>query len=336
MGKKRGSSDGRNHTVDAVRCLAAFGVVSIHVAPNTPSGEVVGAFFGVFVVPFFYLISLYFFIRGLSAKDPWLALHKQVLRVAVPYLSWTLIYIALFALKSRLTHQPHTWDLRGIFAYGQSAVHLYFMPVLLALLFLSFAVSLIIGGSVREKIFGAICVLGVLIFSSNGAHHGYFGWTWWWIELPLYCAIAFVFARTSFLQGNTVLLVGLGAASFIAAQILAWKGVTGWPHAFGDLLGGLGALLLALKIEIRHCPRFLPTLAAATYGIYLSHFVFLEGFEFVLQKVKLLPDSYDLVTKLLLTSVVFVVAAVFTFVVRRIPWGRKLLLGEFNPPRKIA
>jgi surface polysaccharide O-acyltransferase-like enzyme len=98
-------------------------------------------------------------------------------------------------------------------------------------------------------------------------------------------------------------------------------------------LGGLGVLLLALKIQIRHCPRYLPTLAAATYGIYLSHFLFLEGFEFVLQKMKLLPELYNLPTKLLLTAIVFAVAAAFTLVVQRIPWGRKLLLGEFDPPR---
>lgn len=59
----------RNITVDIARIIAAFGVIAIHVSASTKAASEVGNFFSPLCVPFFYLISLTYFIAGLKKES---------------------------------------------------------------------------------------------------------------------------------------------------------------------------------------------------------------------------------------------------------------------------
>ena len=92
-------------------------------------------------------------------------------------------------------------------------------------------------------------------------------------------------------------------------------------------IGGLGLLLITLSLPSLVVPKWLATLTATTYGIYLSHILFLEAPEFLLEK-KHYALQYNLPVKLLATTLIFAISVVFTLVARRIPLSRALLLGE--------
>lgn len=82
----------RNQSLDLVKMIAAFGVVVIHLAPSTESGEAVSKFFGIFAVPFFLVVSLYFFIvRNIKLPPPRIQ-EQRLDRILVPYLVWTIVY----------------------------------------------------------------------------------------------------------------------------------------------------------------------------------------------------------------------------------------------------
>ena len=79
----------RNQSIQIFRAIAIIAVVLIH---TTPGGE-----WQVFCKPFInFAVATFIFLSGYLTKidnDNWLAFYrKRIVRVAVPYLIWTLLY----------------------------------------------------------------------------------------------------------------------------------------------------------------------------------------------------------------------------------------------------
>lgn len=132
--------------IDLFRGLAAFAVVMIHAG-----GEIVYSESGTltpdlwvriltqacqFAVPFFLATSFYFVVgKLLKSPEKFSArefLRSRITRLLLPYLLWSLIYLAFRAVKAvqggdlaQLVQDPIF-----LIFFGGSGIHLYFLPLL--------------------------------------------------------------------------------------------------------------------------------------------------------------------------------------------------------------
>jgi surface polysaccharide O-acyltransferase-like enzyme len=93
-------------------------------------------------------------------------------------------------------------------------------------------------------------------------------------------------------------------------------------------LGGIGMTLLAISIRMNNLGKVLSILTPLTFGIYLSHVIFLEAFEFGLKNLAHSTLNYDLLTKTLVSTSIFAISALFIMLIKQSKSVSRLLLGE--------
>ncbi len=99
------------------------------------------------------------------------------MRIVIPYLCWTIIYISAFLVKDTISGEHRDYDWIGIFFYGQSAVHLYFLPVLISLQFAILAAYSTTKNLNHPWVSIAIACMAVIILFMHLGHSGeYLGW----------------------------------------------------------------------------------------------------------------------------------------------------------------
>ena len=83
----------------------------------------------------FYAVSLVYFVAGLAKgkADLRSVFGRSWHRLVIPYLVWTAIHTGLLVAKTLLTRSSQEFRCYYIILYFESAVHLYFLPVLLLL-----------------------------------------------------------------------------------------------------------------------------------------------------------------------------------------------------------
>ena len=98
----------RNYLIDAIKCLACFGVVMAHMATKSLGDEFyyIEAILGRCGVPIFFMISGYFAARHVK-KDPensgrWFL--KNALRMIWQFLLFSVIIFAFYRLGNLLFH----------------------------------------------------------------------------------------------------------------------------------------------------------------------------------------------------------------------------------------
>ncbi len=309
------------------RLLACFGVVVIHVHSSTVAAENTGRFLSLFCVSFFFITALTYFVGNLnkSADVNGVAL-KIWKRIGLPLLAWSVIYAGLLLTKNIITHGNRTFDLVKIFLYADSAEHLYYLPQLIVMQVIALSIFLLINSTKRLLAVGLLA--GALGYLAWGNWHDCYGITAY-RAIAVYVATAFGFARALKSPGRDwrYLVLGLVLAGLAISELLVTYPEPARSFVLVLPTGGIGLLLIALNLPILVVPKWLATLAATTYGVYLSHVLFLEALEFLLEK-KHYVLHYNLPTKLLVTTLVFAISVVFTLVARRIPLSRALLLGE--------
>lgn len=107
----------RNTTTELFRVFAAFRVVVIHIRFNTPEANNLQSFCLPFCVPFFYVISLTYFIFGLKGAFISDIFKKAWWRIAVPYLALSIIYVGLLIAKNYLEEGSKNFPLWRIIFY---------------------------------------------------------------------------------------------------------------------------------------------------------------------------------------------------------------------------
>jgi surface polysaccharide O-acyltransferase-like enzyme len=324
----------RNHALDIAKILAAFGVVTLHVKYGTPAGGVFNEVAWPTCVPFFYVASLVFFFKRLPIDSPTDVLSKQLSRVVVPYLVWTVIYLALLFGKAWLVHKPRSLDMVGNFLYGESSVQLYFLPTLLCYQLIAWSVFQFGDrekptGKTRWVALGAIILgIGYLI---NGDVQNRFGCrdTGNFIAAALFVGVAYAWTKKP--ENRYNLASGLvGAAIWIGAVSLNMLGVRldvlGYPLVLS--LGGIGFFMFASSIHIHIKNEWITKALTASFGIYLIHVILLEGFEFLVEVFAKGNLYYSFWVKFGVTFTVFLGAWAITLLLRRNRIARSLFLGE--------
>ena len=322
-------SSSRNSTIDLVRTIACFGVIAIHVHSSTPAAESLGLFFLSFCVPFFFATALTYFANSLKPTiNVNATISKIFKRIGIPFLVWSFIYASLLFIKSTLSGKPYSIDFIRLFLYGESAEHMYYLPELLVMQLLTLGIYLL---AIRTKILtGLLMVVFPVLYLAWGYWHNYFGVT------PAKCIVVYIIA--SFLIAPAIktsakswLLLLFGIILFALPLFAIGFKEAATPflndYLFSLPLSGIGLLLIALNLPNTSLPAWATSITSATYGIYLSHVMFLEAFEFASEKAHL-SLKYTLANKLLIASILFIICMIFITVVRKLPRLRPLLLGE--------
>lgn len=118
------------------------------------------------------------------------------------------------------------------------------------------------------------------------------------------------------------LLILILGANFLKAQYPFLRPFAKLP------IGGIGLLLLIIGLPKFKVPQWVLILCSTSYGIYLSHVVFLEFFETAIRKIHHGEINYDLFNKLALVTLIFICSIILTLVLRKVSFLRKVLLGE--------
>lgn len=322
-------SSSRNSTIDIIRTIACFGVIIIHVHSTTPAAQYLGLFFLNFCVPFFFVTALSYFINGLSQTvNVKTTITKIVKRIGIPFLTWSLIYTALLFVKNTILGKPYPLDLIRIFLYGESAEHMYYLPELLAMQLLALGIYLL--AKRIKPVIGLLLVAGSVAYIAWGQWHHYFGTTPAKCVL-VYLAASFLIAPLIKSKSRQWSLMLIGVALFALPLLVSGFGITNNQllndYLFSLPLSGIGLLLIALNLPAISVPDWTKNITSATYGIYLSHVMFLEAFEFISEKSHR-AINYDLANKLAVSFIIFSTCVIFILIIRKISFLRPLLLGE--------
>ncbi len=259
------STRGRQPMLDVMRLLAAYAIVWLH---SPPSADFAGATaLGRFAVPFFTAAAVFLTWDGLARQpDRNVAqyVRSRFLRIYVPFLAWSLIYLAFKALKALLLpSQPNDFPGAEVFWLG-SFFHLWFMPFILAITLAVFFVGRkVIGRAGRENFTLAVCLLlgwqiAWLPVDRSGSSSSF--WQLALDALPaalwgVALAIAWQRGAADWLRRRTVSWAGLAFSVLLTAAVCYLL-----RNRLAENLAGVALLVFALG-DWRCAPR--PWLGAA-------------------------------------------------------------------------
>lgn len=322
----------RNVSVDLFKLVAVFGIILIHLAPSTASGEKLTNCFVTFTVPFFLVVSLYFFLQNLTGKAVPDVREFRLDRIIIPYVVWSIVYTIARALKLSVSHQSENLDLLHVALYGGAAVQLYFIPLLLS--FQIEALGIDMARRKRLSAAGLAIAIGAFVFCVVGAKRNYFGFDRAPLNSLIYLALAAILHVTQrFALGRRINIV-LG--SVLAPLIIATACYGGPLHGVGAALGpmaGYGIAALALNIEIRSDRWWSSQIRNASFGLYLVHFGLIETLGLVNTNLHHGLIRYSLGSKMGFGLLIFSAGIVFVAIARRNAIFSYLFLGEKEPGR---
>ena len=172
--------------IDLFRGLAVFAVTIVHSdegVTNAPKiWYAITDFSGSFAVPFFLATSFYFAINKLSAYRGNYPLLPRLKRLLIPYLFWSLAYLAYKIIKYLLAHEFDSFnnlfnDPISLIFLGGAAFHLYFLPLLACGTILLKFLEKLVKKPVNYQIIILLCVMsfftyGFIIASQNSFQLG--------------------------------------------------------------------------------------------------------------------------------------------------------------------
>lgn len=319
----------RNTSIDLIRLIAAFGVITIHVPFSTPHAEAFQDLFSPFSVSFFYAASLAFFVSGIRRIPYTNILKNSARRIAFPFFIWTLIYLGLLLFQVYLIQGEVSFSWWRVFIYGNSAVHLYFLPQLIMMQILTLGLYLSLDVKGRNLSIGLLLLLVAIAFFVFGYNNEVFGMT---LPLHLIMYISFAFLLSSKIKNfeNKPFFIVIGGLLIILTLLSIYypqDEVNFYLHR-AIPIGGLGLLFLGIGLPYIHLPPWLIYITSMTFGIYLCHVVFLEGLEFSAEKLLAIDIYYNLFNKVMITFLVLILSICFVLLVRQIPVLKTALLGE--------
>ena len=319
----------RLFSVDLLKLIAAFGVITIHLSPSTGDGELLSSFFSSFAVPYFLVISLFFFIKRVSSLPSPHIGGLRLDRILVPYAVWSLVYVLTRWLKFSINSQSFSVNFIPTVFYGGGAVHLYFIPLLLMMQAFAFGFCLVAKGA-KWWPAALFAIIGAALFGYLGSVNNFFGFQNAIESGLLYVLLAFILMviQSTAAGRNVSAIIGmlpivLFIVFFSVMPSYALLGL--WPVR---PLIGFGISAFALSLPLRSSSIFTSVILSCSYGIFLTHFLFLESFEFALSRFGLELIPYSSVVKIIFSSLIATCSIVLILVARKNKLLGYLLLGE--------
>jgi fucose 4-O-acetylase-like acetyltransferase len=284
-----------------------------------------------FHVPFF-LAAAFLFHPEITRVSIWIQKAKRLL---IPFVAWGLLYTILRLLKIRLAHgtpwspcdDPIGW------IYSGGSVQLYFVPMLITGIAVASLVGLLISRQ-GARIYGGLGIISLVLYlwlfaSGNafdlGSMSAFVSWwgadqSWslrtlglilsWSVRLLPY--ILFVGCLRSLgimalAHTRNVPLTLLCCGVFLLEEIGCFL-----PTVAHEILLGVSLLAASIAISAWISPKaWIQALGRWSFGIYLSHFLFVQLFKLVGVRLGVLaPAQLPLINILATTGLSYVASMV--------------------------
>lgn len=296
----------RINRVDSFRVAAVLAVICLHTKPfsalDSPSKieSLCGILIihaGRFAVPFFLILSGYFFGCKLAqGVDPFQLGRKYSSRILPAFFFWNLVYLLSPALTDDALKygvlRPIYWHARSLvedpvkLVFQGTKGHLWFMVSLLLALW---SLAIMVRFNVKKR---TIFVLSAALYSLGllgGAYAStpiginlHFPTTNFILFSMLCVAIGWELSQHEVKTSArfAVLLIVFGLAAQLAEAYFIWKYWQGSPTRYSYYLGtiffGTGVVLFLLRKTKADPDTILSRFGRYTFGIYGGHVVFAE------------------------------------------------------------
>ena len=317
----------KNYFFQWIRAIAVFAVICIHISidESSPGNLTIGMFFKSFVlfpVPLFFFMSGYFY-------NPNGNFWKRIQRLLIPYLLWSLIYLAL----------KGNFDVLSIskaLLLATGAVHLYFLFVLLQITVLLHVLKKSQWSKTILLLLTPFHILALYVFRLNGVEvlHG--------INYHLFTAWI-IFYILGIMLRNGQLKIKLNAPVLMALSILclllsvsetfglyAYTGKLVWSATqlkFSSMFYAFFIILLIVKLNdaVKIRDSFITRIGDYSMGIYLLHMMVMIALEKLVNILGLqCPNSYLLIPYNLLYGLVVLVISYYCVKVATRILGKKI------------
>lgn len=326
--KMFGNLKDRDESFDAFRGVAIIAVVAIHAIPW--QFYRVGTVLSYrqllnFAVPAFLFISGYWMSKKSirTLEDYINFMRKRFLRIFIPYLLWSLVFIGYDAVK---VHGIDIVQVVHKLLIGGASFHFYFIIVIAQLYVLTPLLQYL---NHRSYGFVPVLMLNILtlcllyFFRLHGitalhdsyytVHDPFFSW------VVFYQFGLFVGTRDNEISipqnmYRTVLLLVLASlavsdweALFILSKFDNWQlAICGLKYSSFIYSSCVILGFLVLRRCLKAWPRFLVILGHYSFGIYLVHIIILRGLVHVLQNARLL-HSFEPLYEFILVSMTLLI-----------------------------
>jgi len=281
------TSPARNASLDALRVLCLFGIVTLHVAgggfaDNKAMGFVVDEV-SRFAVPVFFLLSSYFW-KDADIASPLRLAMKVARRVMPSFFAILAVTVALRLMESgKPGFELSPWRVTLLLWTGGPAFHLWFLPALVlgSLLVATLIRQFRLGGALAAAL--GLYVIGTVIGAYSEMLFGS-GNPFWMDRNGLFFAPVFLVGGVLLrrhrdrLTGVPIGTLALATAGFALLQMAEGYFVVGrYPmgHDYSLATLGLGfaVTMLFMRLELRSAVW--SVLGQATFGAYLIHLLVL-------------------------------------------------------------
>lgn len=296
----------RQHGVDTVRVAAILAVIAIHTKifryqADTPEGAFLdtGYFLNQlarFAVPFFFIISGYFWGRkllaGVSVPEATLPMLRKLLLV---FAAWCVIYLLPYNLAAIPEYgwlgplKANVWRVKGLL--GEPWVFAMEGTLQLFWYLLALMWGLVVTALLARHRY-ILAVTGFVLFAVGCLGQAYII-TPYGVELPFnsrsgplfstlffatgYFLTAYTPDRSWFLKGLVLMLGGYALHFGELYWIWSHYGPVKGDFVFGTYLVGLGVALMALSNHPLLASERIASLGKYTLGIYAVHYIFVEN-----------------------------------------------------------
>jgi len=334
--------------LDGARALACIGIVLLHVATAvrlvSPIGTLdwwTGNVYGVmgrWCVPAFVMISGALLLDPGRAETATAFYKKRLSRILVPFVFWTVFYLAWAFFKSAMKGEPlPASELARRWFSGRPHYHLWFLYMLLGLYWCAPFLRYVVARAPRGELVGAVVVMFIIAAAQamwtglRGQPEGSLFVVWFLPYVPYFVVGHLLCSAPP--QPTRPWLWGVLAASF-AATVCAcyWVSVYvgpaqglyfHWPLSVTVIPMSLAVMFVLRDVRLPGLSKAtLKKMASLTLGIYVVHPLFLE----VVNYDGLWTKRIDpIVSVPFLTVVVFVLSVAATWMMSRVPLLKRLV-----------
>ena len=352
---KNNSLQNRSIYHDLLRILASFAVICIHVCAgsatwakhqfNTPIWTYLNLFNSLsrFAVPVFVMLSGSFMIEKYEEGSLKKLYSKNIFRLICSFVFWSAVYVAFTIFRNLILQNPlNIKELIYQFIHGYG--HLWFVPMLIFLYAITpFLKELCNNKNNIHYFFLLACIPIIYNFVD-----------YYITIIPL--VKLFDNAGFQFVSGYTILyilgyyltkydvqkIVRVLIYFFALISITATVLVSHWHYNSGHtaqnyvyeylsptvLVVSIAIFLLFKyefsKIRFKECTqKFIVKLSSLTFGVYLSHMVFVE----VVSKTPLTAENvHPVISVPLIVFIVFILGTLTTLVISKIPILKKYII----------
>ncbi|PSN15103.1 hypothetical protein C7293_08620 [filamentous cyanobacterium CCT1] len=352
--------------IDVFRGFAMYGVIIVHIDEGVkvfPPGWLSITNFASFSVPFFLAAAFYFAINKLYTSQKRYPLKSRLLRLLIPYGTWSVLYLLYKAAKFMVAGEPNRLfqlfqDPLSLVFFGEASYHLYFLPLLIMGTLLIRFVEVLIEKKISWKgaaliAFVSLLVYQVILSSGNGlkrpdniAFESLLATIFpegnanpllrlllvelfWALRCLPYVMFAMLLAHP---KTNKFSLTLIGNNPVFWVLVFLFINIFGsWmlPNAVEEIARGYTAFIAAIAISnsVKENPA-IKSISLCSFGIYCIHVFFIEAIQSIL--VRLYPGYVNNVSTLSLisaTTLIFVMSWITTSILVKNKKVSRILYG---------